>query len=192
MHYWYLSSPVGQLMLAGDENRLVTLSFDNGSRPPRPGADWQLSERPFRETIQQLNAYFEGQLRRFDLPLAPEGTAFQQEVWSALQAIPYGETLSYGQLARRIGRSSACRAVGAANGRNPIPIIIPCHRVIGANGSLTGFGGGLAIKHYLLELEGSLRHLSSILRLDLPSQDGEHPPVSGARSALDSRGLTRR
>ena len=151
-----ISTPVGRLRLAGDESGLRSISFENrfdpaalANRPPRP-------EEPFREAIAQLNAYFAGKLRRFDLPLAPEGTPFQREVWSALTAIPYGETLSYGELARRLGRPAASRAVGAANGQNPIPIVIPCHRVIGADGSLTGFGGGLAIKRRLLDFEAGV------------------------------------
>src|SRR3546814_10405807 len=107
-----------------------------------------------RETGAQLEAYFTGALQAFDLPLKPIGTAFQREVWSTLAEIPYGQTWSYGDVARRIGKPQAVRAVGAANGRNPIPIVVPCHRVIGADGSLTGFGGGLPAKQLLLTLEG--------------------------------------
>jgi methylated-DNA-[protein]-cysteine S-methyltransferase len=108
---------------------------------------------PFAKALAQLDAYFAGKLRRFELPLAAQGTSFQREVWSALTTIPYGETVSYRELAQRVSRPLASRAVGAANGRNPIPIVIPCHRVIGADGSLTGFGGGLEIKRRLLALE---------------------------------------
>ncbi|MDX1983869.1 MAG: methylated-DNA--[protein]-cysteine S-methyltransferase, partial [Bryobacteraceae bacterium] len=108
---------------------------------------------PFREVIRQLDAYFKGALHDFDVPLAPLGTPFQRNVWSALREIPYGRTISYGELARRIGNPSASRAVGLANGSNPIAIIVPCHRVIGANGKLTGFGGGLDVKRKLLDLE---------------------------------------
>lgn len=111
------------------------------------------------EIIRQLNAYFAGKLESFDLPLAPEGTPFQQKVWKELCQIPYGETISYGELARRIGNASASRAVGLANGSNPIPIVIPCHRVIGSNGKLTGYGGGLDIKEKLLALEKRQRRL---------------------------------
>jgi methylated-DNA-[protein]-cysteine S-methyltransferase len=156
MFYCHVSTPVGELLLAGDGTSLRLVAFPRGPHPQKPEAGWERSEAPFRDALRQLNGYFAGKLRRFDLPLAPEGTAFQQTVWRALQTIPYGETLSYGGLARRIGRPSASRAVGAANGRNPIPIIIPCHRVIGAAGSLTGFGGGLSTKRKLLELEGAL------------------------------------
>jgi len=144
---------VGRLLLAGDEKGLRRISFQDGLHPVELAESWQRTEEPFREAIAQLDAYFAGRLHRFDLALAPEGTPFQREVWSALTTIPYGETVSYGELARHLGRPVASRAVGAANGRNPIPIIIPCHRVVGADGSLTGFGGGLAIKRRLLELE---------------------------------------
>jgi methylated-DNA-[protein]-cysteine S-methyltransferase len=135
---------------------LQSISFQNRFPPAEPAKRALSKEAPFREVIAQLEAYFAGELRRFDLPLAPEGTPFQREVWSALTAIPYGETVSYGELARRLGRPAASRAVGAANGQNPIPIVIPCHRVIGADGSLTGFGGGLAIKRRLLDLEAGV------------------------------------
>jgi len=156
MFYCHVSTPVGELLLAGDGTSLRLVAFPKGPRPQKPEAGWERSETPFRDALSQLKGYFAGTLRRFDLPLAPEGTAFQKLVWQALLTIPYGETLSYGGLAQRIGKPTASRAVGAANGRNPIPIIIPCHRVIGAAGSLTGFGGGLSTKRKLLELEGAL------------------------------------
>ncbi len=157
MRYCEIPSPVGRLRLAGDEEGLRGISFQDRFRPAEIAGGSERARTPFREVIVQLEAYFAGELRGFDLTLAPEGTPFQREVWSALLTIPYGETVSYGELARRLGRSKASRAVGAANGRNPIPIIIPCHRVIGADGSLTGFGGGLAIKRRLLELEAGGR-----------------------------------
>jgi methylated-DNA-[protein]-cysteine S-methyltransferase len=153
MFYFTIKSPVGRLLLAGDERGLRQVYFANGRRPKTPSRDWTEDKAPFRETIRQLGAYFEGKLQEFDLPLVVEGTEFQKLVWSNLQKIPYGETVSYGQLARRIGSPEAARAVGLANGSNPIPIIIPCHRVIGSNGDLTGFGGGLPVKKKLLELE---------------------------------------
>jgi methylated-DNA-[protein]-cysteine S-methyltransferase len=149
------SSPLGRLLLAGDEAGLRILSFRDGTHPVEPGGDWRRTEVPFRNTIAQIDAYFAGELREFDLALAPEGTSFQKSVWAALTNIPYGGTVSYADLARRLGRPAATRAVGAANGRNPIPIIIPCHRVIGSDGSLTGYGGGLAIKRRLLDLEAA-------------------------------------
>ena len=111
--------------------------------------------RPFRDLREQLAQYFAGRRRTFSLKLAPAGTDFQQATWRALVEIPYGETASYAEIARRVGRPAASRAVGAANGANPLPIVVPCHRVIGADGSLTGFGGGLPIKRALLELEGA-------------------------------------
>lgn len=159
MYYCTMQSPVGGLLLAGDQDALRLVHFQSGPRPMQPAKDWEASERPFREVMRQLKAYFNGKLRQFNLALAPEGTEFQMQVWNALRTIPYGQTWSYGELARRIRNPTASRAVGAANGQNPIPIIVPCHRVIGANGSLTGFGGGLKIKQQLLELESGERSL---------------------------------
>ena len=155
MSYCETSTPIGRLLLTGDESGLRGISFDNGRHPAQVAETWQRTEEPFRDAIAQLADYFAGRRRRFDLALAPQGTPFQRQVWSALTGIPYGETVSYSELARRVGRPSATRAVGAANGRNPLPIVVPCHRVIGADGSLTGFGGGLAIKRRLLELEAA-------------------------------------
>jgi methylated-DNA-[protein]-cysteine S-methyltransferase len=151
--YATFESPVGPLLLAGDSNVLRLVSFETSkhSAPPRP--DWKQNVAAFAEVIRQLRAYFGGELKEFDLPLAMEGTEFQIRVWNALRTIPYGETISYAQLARHIGNPKAVRAVGLANGSNPIPIIVPCHRVIGSDGSLTGFGGGLSTKRKFLELE---------------------------------------
>ncbi len=151
--YTTMKSPIGPLLLAGDEDGLRLVHFAFGRRPKSPQPDWVENNAPFREVIRQLGAYFDGKLKDFDLPVVLEGTVFQLLVWRNLQRIPYGETVSYGQLARRIGSPEAARAVGLANGSNPIPIIVPCHRVIGSNGDLTGFGGGLAVKKKLLELE---------------------------------------
>ena len=163
IRYCELPSPIGVLTLAGDEKALREIHFSRGSHAKRRPSE-ELSApsvaAPLREAVAQLEAYFAGRLSRFDLPLSLEGTPFQQECWSILRSIPYGETVSYGEIARRIGRPAASRAVGAANGSNPIPIIVPCHRVIGSNGSLTGFGGGLSIKRQLLELE--LRHRAAL------------------------------
>ena len=160
IRYCDFSTPIGRLLLAGDEEGLRRISFQDGFHPLEPARDWRRTEEPFRDTLAQLEAYFAGELRKFDLALAPEGTPFQRNVWSALSEIPYGGTVSYGELARRLGKATSPRAVGAANGRNPIPIVIPCHRVIGADGSLTGFGGGLAIKRRLLDLEAGDRLFS--------------------------------
>lgn len=151
--YGYLESPVGALLLAGDGEALRLVGFPRGSRARKPAEGWRRDDALFGQAIEQLRAYFAGELTEFDLPLRPMGTAFQAAVWSALRTIPYGTTVSYGQLARRIGRPSAVRAVGAANGANPLPIVVPCHRVIGANGSLTGFGGGIETKRFLLDHE---------------------------------------
>lgn len=153
MSYATMKSPIGPLLLAGDEGGLRLVHFATGWRPKSPQRDWIEDRAPFKEVIRQLDAYFEGKLKDFDLPLVLDGTEFQLLVWNNLRKIPYGETVSYGQLARRIGSPDAARAVGLANGSNPIPIIIPCHRVIGSNGDLTGFGGGLPTKKKLLALE---------------------------------------
>lgn len=150
---WEVFSPVGPLTLCGDGGALTGISFSDCSHAGSKSSDFRRAPEPLREAARQLEAYFAGKLSRFDLPLAPAGTPFQRNVWTVLRKIPYGETASYGEIARLLGKAHAYRAVGAANGRNPIPIVIPCHRVIGSNGSLTGFGGGLAIKRHLLELE---------------------------------------
>ena len=153
VYYTMFESPVGPLLLAGDSNALRRVSFESSTRPALPREDWKQNRAAFAEVIRQLQAYFRGELKEFDVPLAMEGTEFQLRVWNELRKIPYGETISYAQLAERIGNPQAVRAVGLANGSNPIPIIVPCHRVIGSDGSLTGFGGGLSTKKKLLELE---------------------------------------
>lgn len=146
-------SPVGELLLGSDGERLTYVIFQSGKKARAPEPAWREDPGPFREALRQLGAYFAGELKTFDLPLLPQGTGFQQKVWAGLREIPYGETRSYGELARALGRPAASRAVGAANGRNPLPIVVPCHRVIGSDGSLTGFGGGLPVKRALLDLE---------------------------------------
>lgn len=153
MYYCYLQTPIGELLLAGDEDALSLVSFPQGSMRRDPEDDWIYNEKPFVTARQQLNEYFAGERKAFDLPLRLNGTEFQLSVLDALQKIPYGETTSYAAIAERIGRPKAVRAVGAANGRNPVPIIVPCHRVIGSHGELTGFGGGLDTKEALLRLE---------------------------------------
>ena len=154
--YWHeLDTPVGRVLLAGDGIRLHHLHFQSGPRPLKPSSTWTAARSVFTQAIAELEEYFAGRRRQFDLPLAPQGTAFQVRVWRALGDIPYGQTISYGELARRIGHPRASRAVGLANGANPLPILVPCHRVIGANGALTGFGGGLPVKRALLALEGA-------------------------------------
>jgi methylated-DNA-[protein]-cysteine S-methyltransferase len=153
MYYCYLDTPIGDLLLAGDEGALSLVGFPEGSMRREPESDWIFSDKPFAAAREQLTAYFAGERKTFDLKLNPVGTEFQLQVLDELQKIPYGITASYGDIARRIGRPKAVRAVGAANGRNPIPIIIPCHRVIGSTGKLTGFGGGIPTKKALLKLE---------------------------------------
>jgi methylated-DNA-[protein]-cysteine S-methyltransferase len=161
--YWHeIDSPIGRLLLAGDGAHLSQVCFQSGPRPQRPQMGWVADPGPFQAAVAQLEEYFAGRRRRFELPLAPRGTDFQRRVWRALSDIPYGKTISYGELARRIGNPSASRAVGLANGANPLPIVVPCHRVIGADGSLTGFGGGLPIKRKLLALEGSLEERATL------------------------------
>jgi methylated-DNA-[protein]-cysteine S-methyltransferase len=153
MYYCYLNSPIGDLLLAGDDDGLSLIGFPQGKMRHDPEPDWIFNEKPFVAARQQLEEYFAGERTVFDLPLHLSGTDFQVQVLQELQRIPYGETTSYGDIAKRIGRPKAMRAVGAANGRNPIPIIVPCHRVIGSSGDLTGFGGGLDTKEALLRLE---------------------------------------
>lgn len=150
----YFSSPVGTLTLTEEEDALTGLYFGRLSRQGQ-----EVLSPVLEETARQLSEYFSGKRREFSLPLSPKGTEFQLRVWRALETIPYGETRSYGDMARLIGSPKACRAVGMANHRNPISIIVPCHRVVGANGSLTGYGGGLDAKRFLLDLEQKNRAL---------------------------------
>ena len=151
--YTQLPSPIGRLLLVGDDRGLRQIVFSENGRAAPPNPDWKQDSAALDEPIRQLRAYFAGEIEAFDLALAPDGTPFQQKVWNELCRIPYGQTISYGDLARRIGNPNASRAVGLANGSNPIPIVIPCHRVIGSNGKLTGYGGGLPVKEKLLALE---------------------------------------
>lgn len=154
LQYRTMDSPVGLLTLAGREGKLMHLRMvDQTYEPNRDG--WEPDDGAFADAVDQLSAYFAGERTEFDLELDMVGTRFQRSVWDALRTIPYGETCTYGEIARQIGSPSASRAVGLANGHNPIGIIVPCHRVIGANGSLTGYGGGLDRKRALLELEKS-------------------------------------
>jgi len=152
--FTFMESPVGKLFIAGNESALWLVGFADGSRRVEPAAAWHESAQGVvAETKRQLDAYFRRELRSFTLPLHLCGTEFQLRVWNALASIPYGETLSYRELAQRVGRPTAVRAVGAANGANPLAIVLPCHRVIGSGGALTGYGGGLSAKAALLALE---------------------------------------
>jgi methylated-DNA-[protein]-cysteine S-methyltransferase len=154
---WMDDTPVGRLLIAADDEGLRYVLFDqkkSRSRHVFPQEDWKQSTRRVKDAISQLKAYFKGQRQHFDLPLAADGTDFQKKVWHELTTIPYGETASYGQIASQIDQPTASRAVGMANGRNPISIIVPCHRIIGSSGKLVGYGGGLERKKALLRLEG--------------------------------------
>ena len=164
-----VASPIGALLLVGEGGVLSGVYMERHRHGPEPEIrSGQRDDVVFRAVREQFESYFAGRLTVFDLPLAPQGTEFQQRVWRALRDIPYGETISYAELARRIGRPLAVRAVGAANGRNPISIIVPCHRVIGSDGSLTGFGGGIERKRWLLAHEAShVPNASRELRLGL-------------------------
>jgi methylated-DNA-[protein]-cysteine S-methyltransferase len=155
MFYRYHDSPIGRLLLAADETGLQQLLMDIEGKPWHIGEHWRSATDELDKVCRQLDEYFAGRRQRFELTLAPQGTAFQQAVWQALQAIPFGRTSCYSDLAAEIARPKAVRAVGAANGANPIAIIIPCHRVIGRDGSLTGYAGGLPRKALLLKLEGA-------------------------------------
>lgn len=158
-----VDSPVGPLTLVGEDGLLTGLYMESQRHRPAEEVFGVVDPRPFGPVIEQLTAYFAGELTTFDLPLAFRGTEFQRAVWAALREIPYGETVSYGELAQQIGKPSASRAVGLANGKNPIGIIVPCHRVVGSGGGLTGYGGGLERKQYLLDFEraGQLSLLSA-------------------------------
>jgi methylated-DNA-[protein]-cysteine S-methyltransferase len=153
--YSYFDSPIGPLLLSGDGVSLCGLHFSTGKMARGADPGWRRADNAFGGIKRQLEEYFGGQRKQFDIEMIMAGTPFQQSVWQALQEIPYGETASYADIAARIGNPKAVRAVGAANGCNPIAIVVPCHRVIGSNGSLTGFGGGLDTKQYLLQLEAN-------------------------------------
>ncbi len=147
---------MGRLLLAGHAKALTHIWFQDGRHPLTPDRRWICSEQPFHKPIRQLNEYFSGKRTTFQISLDPKGTPFQLKVWQALRNIPYGHTVSYGQIAKAIGHPRAARAIGAANGQNPLSIIVPCHRVIGSNGKLVGYGGGLFIKESLLTHETRL------------------------------------
>lgn len=156
LRYCHHDSPVGPLLLAGEGSALRLLSFPSGDKAVSPQEGWPFDPSPFDVVRRQLDGYFSGQLRAFSLPLDIRGTDFQKKIWASLATIPYAETRSYGDIARSLGSPGASRAVGAANGANPLPIILPCHRVIGSSGALTGFGGGLDTKTWLLQHEATV------------------------------------
>lgn len=154
IYYSYTKSPQGDVFVARSEVGLTHISFQEGTKPESPRDGWVKDETRLSDAREQLHAYFYGELQNFDLPLAPSGTDFQQKVWNALLKIPCGETMTYADVAEMIGQPTATRAVASANARNPLPIVIPCHRVIGSDGKLRGYAGGLSIKAALLDLEG--------------------------------------
>lgn len=153
MYYSHYESPVGQLLLVGDGNNIHRIDFATTCRPVTPKTSWEFNASIFRTLTNELDAYFNGHLQRFSVTVAPNGSAFQKKVWDALQKIEYGQTCTYADIARSIGKPTASRAVGSANGRNPVSIVIPCHRVIGTNGTLTGYAGGISTKQWLLSHE---------------------------------------
>ncbi|MDA8358588.1 MAG: methylated-DNA--[protein]-cysteine S-methyltransferase [Actinomycetota bacterium] len=155
--YRSIDSPIGLLTVAGHGESLTNLVIEGAAHLPAGRDRWVEDAAAFPDVVAQLHAYFAGKRTGFDVALCPAGTSFQRRVWDALSEIPYGETATYGDIARRIGQPAAARAVGLANGRNPVPVIVPCHRVIGANGALTGYGGGLQAKQTLLDLEQARR-----------------------------------
>jgi methylated-DNA-[protein]-cysteine S-methyltransferase len=175
-YYCSLSTPVGELLLVSNGQALTQVHLPPHRQTFVPGKDWQRDDVALREACRQLRAYFAGELRAFDLMLAPAGTDFQRRVWAELSRIPFGTTRSYADVARRIGQPTASRAVGSANGRNPLPIIIPCHRVISADGTLGGYGGGLDCKRWLLRHEG------------VEVRGNELPSLFGWLTAPDPRG----
>ncbi|MEI7968077.1 MAG: methylated-DNA--[protein]-cysteine S-methyltransferase [Betaproteobacteria bacterium] len=165
MRYAFIDSPLGRVLLQSLDNRLAGLHFCDGGHVPPIGAEDELApaDAVILRTALQLAEYFEGRRRNFDIPLHLAGTPFQQSVWSTLREIPFGHTMSYGGMAARMGRPGAARAVGAANARNPVSILVPCHRAVGANGSLTGYSGGIDRKQALLEMEGAWRSPPALL-----------------------------
>ncbi len=156
IRYTILDSPLGDVLVARSERGLAHINFQQSDSPVSIQPEWTRDDSAFEDVAVQLSEYFAGKRQTFDLPLDPVGTEFQQGVWRVLVEIPFGETWTYGEIARRLGQPTASRAVGAANGRNPLPIVVPCHRVIGSNGKLTGYRGGVKFKEALLELEGAL------------------------------------
>jgi methylated-DNA-[protein]-cysteine S-methyltransferase len=178
-YFTYFDSPLGQMFVRGDGQFVTGLFMPSHKGSPGPEPTWQRADEPFAAVRRQLAEYFAGERQQFDVPIKLVGTAFQQRVWQELVRIPFGTTIHYGELARRVGRPSASRAVGHANGRNPISILVPCHRVIGANGKLTGYAGGLDKKHWLLASE---RRATGAEPKDLFSADVRRPACESANA----------
>ncbi len=154
VYYRYVDTPIGRLMLAGTDRGLMRIEFEKAKTTFGPRPEWRETTTELSEAARQLTDYFNGDRREFDLSLDAAGTEFQHETWAALRRIPFGETATYAEIANSIGRPKAVRAVGSANARNPLPIVVPCHRVIGSDGSLTGFAAGTDVKRVLLGIEG--------------------------------------
>lgn len=161
--YCHMDSPVGPLMLAGCDQALRLVNFPKGSQARKPHISWREDKSRFSTEIAELDAYFKGDLQEFTMPIILEGSPFQTSVWAALRTVEYGALASYGEIAKKLGKPGAARAVGGANNANPVPIIVPCHRIIGANKSLTGFGGGIKTKKYLLDHEARYAHFEDRL-----------------------------
>lgn len=177
-----IASPVGPLTMVAEDGRLTGLFMQvHRHAPPEEerGLPGDPAAAPFAAAARQLDAYFAGELTSFDLPLALAGTPFQRRVWAALREIPYGQTVTYGQLAARLGSPAASRAVGLANGKNPVSIVVPCHRVIGSDGSLTGYGGGLERKRFLLDLEGGAAGHAALPGEEAPPRQWVLPGLAG-------------
>jgi methylated-DNA-[protein]-cysteine S-methyltransferase len=155
--YDMIDSPIGQLLVTADDDGLTGIYMENHKGGPAVASDWRRDPSKFREVSEQLRAYFAGELTEFNVPLNLRGTQFQKAVWTQLQTIPFGHTATYGDLAKTLGAPNASRAVGSAVGRNPVSIVVPCHRVLGAGGAITGYAGGVTRKRTLLELESALR-----------------------------------
>ena len=181
MNYTTVDSPIGELTLVGDEHGLAGLYMDSQRYGPKRDPAWRHDPGTLADAAEQLEQYFAGERTEFDLPLAPRGTDFQRRVWSALREIPYGSTVTYTELAAAVGRPGAARAAGAANGRNPLAVVIPCHRVIGAGGALTGYGGGLGRKRLLLDLESGSRTWTPLGADGRPSESPTPGTLGGGR-----------
>tara|TARA_Y100001960_G_scaffold185754_1_gene194642 strand:+ start:378 stop:869 length:492 start_codon:yes stop_codon:yes gene_type:complete len=153
LKYSKIASPVGDVLIVWNSTGLTQISFQQGCKVIHASPTWEQCTEPDFGAGVQLTAYFKGTLTDFDLPLAPEGTDFQRQVWKELASVPFGETMSYSELAARLGKPTSSRAIGAANARNPLPVVVPCHRIVGINGNLTGYSAGLAIKKFLLKHE---------------------------------------
>jgi methylated-DNA-[protein]-cysteine S-methyltransferase len=194
MLYTTIESPIGELLLVGDGYSLHRLSMQDGRHPTAINPGWERRGEPFGDVGDQLSEYFDGARRAFDVPLELTGNQFELRVWQALCEIPYGETFSYGQLAATVGQPTAARAVGLANARNPIALIVPCHRVIGADGTLTGYGGGLERKRFLLDLEAGVLPLVATGTGAGPISEpraSPTPPIHSESSSRTGRALSR-